>query len=66
MHTVTAPLPVGAPCTVALDWDRRFDHMQHHTARAHMPINCFNSISASHTCRMLSSRCTPPPLLAEH
>lgn len=31
VHTVTAPLPVGAACTVAVDWDRRFDHMQHHT-----------------------------------
>lgn len=31
VHTVSAPLSVGTPVAVNVDWDRRFDHMQHHT-----------------------------------
>ncbi|WFR60085.1 alanine--tRNA ligase-related protein [Anaerocolumna sp. AGMB13025] len=31
-HTVTAPLTVGSTVTGHIDWDRRFDLMQHHTA----------------------------------
>ncbi|BCJ94989.1 hypothetical protein acsn021_25580 [Anaerocolumna cellulosilytica] len=31
-HTVTAPLTVGAEVTGEIDWNRRFDLMQHHTA----------------------------------
>lgn len=32
VHTVTAPLVVGARVAVELNWGRRFDLMQHHTA----------------------------------
>ena len=31
-HVLDAPVTVG-PATLALDWDRRFDHMQQHTAQ---------------------------------
>jgi alanyl-tRNA synthetase len=31
-HTVTAPLTVGTEVTGEIDWNRRFDLMQHHTA----------------------------------
>jgi Ser-tRNA(Ala) deacylase AlaX len=32
VHTTGAPVPTG-PATVAVDWPRRFDHMQQHTAQ---------------------------------
>jgi len=32
VHTTRAPVPTG-PSTVAVDWARRFDHMQQHTAQ---------------------------------
>lgn len=31
VHTAMAALTVGASVTVKVDWQRRFDHMQHHT-----------------------------------
>jgi alanyl-tRNA synthetase len=31
-HTVTAPLTIGDTVTGHIDWDRRYDLMQHHTA----------------------------------
>jgi Ser-tRNA(Ala) deacylase AlaX len=31
-HYLETPLPLG-PVTLALDWDRRFDHMQQHTGQ---------------------------------
>jgi Ser-tRNA(Ala) deacylase AlaX len=33
VHTTTAPLAVGAEVRVVVDWPRRVDHMQHHTAQ---------------------------------
>lgn len=33
VHTVSTPLVVGASVAVDVDWDRRFDHMQHHTGQ---------------------------------
>lgn len=32
VHTCDAPVPLG-PTTVRVDWDRRFDHMQQHSAQ---------------------------------
>lgn len=33
VHVLESPLPVGAEVVGRLDWDRRFDHMQQHTAQ---------------------------------
>lgn len=33
VHVMERPLPEGAEVVVRLDWDRRFDHMQQHTAQ---------------------------------
>lgn len=38
-HTVDRPLPVGAAVDGALDWARRFDHMQQHTGE-HILSGC--------------------------
>ncbi len=31
LHTCSAPLPVGEKVSGAIDWERRFDHMQQHS-----------------------------------
>jgi hypothetical protein len=33
LHVAAAPLEVGAEVVVEVDWDRRLDHMQHHSAQ---------------------------------
>lgn len=33
IHTVSGELPVGKEVAVSVDWNRRYDHMQHHTGQ---------------------------------
>lgn len=42
-HTLTAPLPEGAPVTGVLDWPRRLDHMEQHTGE-HILSGCLHRL----------------------
>lgn len=48
VHVVDGPLEVGAPVTGAIDWTRRFDHMQQHTGQ-HVLSAAFESVCAART-----------------
>jgi alanyl-tRNA synthetase len=40
VHIVERPLPVGTAVTAAIDWPRRFDHMQQHTGQHVLSAAC--------------------------
>ena len=43
IHFCDKPLEIGAEYDAAIDWDRRFDHMQHHTAE-HLVSGIINKL----------------------
>ncbi len=48
VHVVDGPLEVGARVTGAIDWTRRFDHMQQHTGQ-HVLSAAFESVCSART-----------------
>jgi alanyl-tRNA synthetase len=48
VHVLDTPLAVGATPTAAIDWERRFDHMQQHTGQ-HILSAAFEQLSGNPT-----------------
>jgi alanyl-tRNA synthetase len=48
VHVASAPLPIGAVVQGAIDWPRRFDHMQQHTGQ-HVLSAAFDRLVSART-----------------
>ena len=48
VHVVDGPLDVGARVSAAIDWTRRFDHMQQHSGQ-HLLSAVFEELFSLHT-----------------
>lgn len=46
VHVTDQPIEEGQAVTAAVDWDRRFDHMQQHTG-LWAPMLCFSLLNLS-------------------
>ena len=46
VHVMESPLPVGARVSAAIDWPRRFDHMQQHTGQHVLSAACDRLLGA--------------------
>jgi len=52
------PPPVGLRVTAAIDWDRRFDHMQQHTGQHILSQACLQTLGAETLAVHMGTSCT--------